>query len=178
MGSEMRWPLSLLSGVLLALLWLGVPVLPLWAEMPALGNDEFFEKKVRPILAQHCYQCHSTAARKLKGDLLLDSRAALLKGGESGAVILPGSPAKSRLIEAIQYKNIDLRMPPRGKLSNAAIADLAEWVNRGAPWPLEALTQSAGPAREAFDLEKRKRAHWAWQPIRPQKVPTPGANAW
>src|SRR4051812_25492156 len=72
-----------------------------------------------PALLPVPFDCRQEA----QGRPLLDSRAALLKGGESGAVILPGSPAKSRLIEAIQYKNIDLRMPPRGKLSNAAIAD-------------------------------------------------------
>src|SRR5262249_59978739 len=76
---------------------------------------EFFEKKIRPILVANCHDCHSTRAEKLKGKLLLDSRAGLLKGGETGLVIVPGRPDKSPLIEAVRYKNVELRMPPTGK---------------------------------------------------------------
>src|SRR5690348_93854 len=72
---------------------------------------EFFESHVRPILVDHCYQCHS-AAKKVKGELRLDTRAGVLKGGKSGAVIVPGEPEKSPLIEAVRYKNPDLQMPP------------------------------------------------------------------
>src|SRR5579859_1573814 len=96
---------------------------------------EFFENKIRPVLAEHCFRCHSSKARKLKGGLLLDSRVGLLKGGESGQVIVAGKPEKSRLIEAIRYTNIDLMMPPNAKLPNAVIADLTKWVKMGAPWP-------------------------------------------
>src|SRR5437867_7911078 len=82
---------------------------------------EFFEKKVRPILAEHCFQCHSTQAKKVRGGLLLDSRGGFLTGGDNGPVVLPGQPDRSRLIEAVRYGNVDLRMPPRGKLPDAAI---------------------------------------------------------
>src|SRR5207302_1089281 len=89
---------------------------------------EYFEKQVRPILAERCYKCHSIQSEKLKGGLLLDSREGLLKGGEDGPVISAGFPEKSKLIEAINYQNADLQMPPKGKLSDQQIAALTEWV--------------------------------------------------
>src|SRR5882672_27730 len=94
---------------------------------------EFFEKKVRPVLVQHCYECHSAKAKKVRGGLLLDSRSAMLEGGDLGPAIVPGDPAKSRLIEAVRYMNVDLKMPRNGKLPDAVIADLTAWVTMGAP---------------------------------------------
>ncbi|HEY7155196.1 MAG TPA: PSD1 and planctomycete cytochrome C domain-containing protein [Gemmataceae bacterium] len=146
------------------------------AETPVV-EVEFFEKKVRPILAQHCYRCHSAQAKKLRGGLRLDSREGLRAGGESGPVLVPRQPDKSRLIEAITYKNVELQMPPRDKLPEAAIADLTAWVKMGAPWPKEAAT-SASSTKAAFDLAERKRAHWAWQPIRPQSLPAVRDARW
>src|SRR5437867_1955062 len=96
---------------------------------------EFFEKKIRPVLAEHCYTCHSHQAKKPRGGLYLDSRAALLKGGESGPALIPGRPEQSRLIEAVGYKNPDLQMPPKARLPETAVADLAAWIKMGAPWP-------------------------------------------
>jgi hypothetical protein len=158
---RIAWPL--------AVLLLSSAVSPLRAAEPA-ADAEFFEKRVRPVLAEHCYKCHSAQAKKLKGGLLLDSRDGLLKGGEGGPVLVPGRPEKSRLVEAIGYKNPDLQMPPRSKLPDAAIADLTAWVRMGAPWP--ATVASAGAAvRTTFDLEKRKHEHWAWQPVRPVGLP-------
>ena len=149
----------------------------LWAANLLSGADftaadlEFFEKKIRPVLAEHCYKCHSADAKKLKGDLMLDHRAGVFKGGDTGPAIVSGKPEQSLLIEAIEYDNVDLEMPPRGKLSDQQIADFTEWVKRGAPWPKEA---AVGPgAREQFDLAKRKAEHWAWQPVQagaPPKV--------
>ena len=101
----------------------------------AAEDHEFFETKVRPVLVQHCYRCHSGEAKKLRGGLRLDSREAMLAGGDSGPALTPGQPDKSRLIEAVTYKNVELQMPPRGKLPDAAIADLTTWVKLGAPWP-------------------------------------------
>ena len=97
---------------------------------------DFFEKKVRPVLVEHCYKCHSaqaSAAGKLKGDLLLDSREGLLKGGKNGPVIAPGKPDESRLIEAVRYTNEDLQMPPKDRLGASVVADLEKWVAMGAP---------------------------------------------
>src|SRR5436190_5504609 len=99
------------------------------------AGAEYFEKKIRPVLVDRCFSCHSSTAAKLKGGLKLDSLESTLKGGDSGPVIVPGHPEKSPLIDAVSYKNIDLRMPPKGKLPAEQIADLAEWVKRGAPWP-------------------------------------------
>src|SRR6266704_6159246 len=93
---------------------------------PKTKDFDFFEKRIRPILVEHCYKCHSAAAEKVKGELLLDSREGMLKGGESGKpAVVPGDAEKSRLIEAIRYRNEDLQMPPpkEGKLSDERIAD-------------------------------------------------------
>src|SRR5438876_2513735 len=88
---------------------------------PTPEQSEFFEKRIRPVLADQCFKCHSATAKKVKGGLLLDSRAGLLKGGDSGPVVVPGQPGKSRLIEAVHYQNVDLQMPPKGKLPAAVI---------------------------------------------------------
>ncbi|HXT41581.1 MAG TPA: c-type cytochrome domain-containing protein, partial [Candidatus Angelobacter sp.] len=94
---------------------------------PRPEEIEFFEQKIRPVLVERCYKCHSTSSEKIKGDLLLDTRAGMLKGGESGKpAILAGDPERSRLIEAIRYTNDDLQMPPKkagGKLGDEQIAD-------------------------------------------------------
>jgi hypothetical protein len=138
---------------------------------PARAADEagveFFESKVRPVLAQHCYGCHSARAKKLRGGLRLDSRAALLKGGDSGPALVPGRPDQSRLVEAVAYTNVELQMPPKARLPEAAVKDLTAWVKMGAPWLSESAAAVA-PVKGAFDLEKRKREHWAWGPVRPQ----------
>ena len=83
---------------------------PLTAEQLA-----FFEKKIRPVLAAHCYKCHSAKADKIKGGLLLDTREGLRKGGESGPAVVPGNPDKSLLIKALRYTDEDLKMPPRSR---------------------------------------------------------------
>src|SRR5437899_12321358 len=87
-------------------------------------SDDFFAKQVRPILEANCFQCHSHGAKKAKGNLVVDARASLLKGGESGPAIVPGHPEKSLLIKAISYSDDELRMPPKGKLPERAIAVL------------------------------------------------------
>ena len=147
----------------------------LLSSMPALAAEfaakdlEFFEKKIRPVLAEHCFKCHSADAKKLKGGLLLDHRAGVLKGGDSGPSIVSGKPEESLLIEAIGYDNVDLEMPPRGRLSDQQIADLTEWVKRGAPWPKEA---AKGPGnKDHFNLAERKADHWAWQPVKAMQPP-------
>ncbi len=137
---------------------------------------EYFEKKVRPVLAEHCFKCHSVREKKSRGGLLLDSRDALLRGGDNGAVVVPGHPAKSRLVEAIGYQNVDLRMPPRGKLPEGAVADLTAWVKMGAPWPREEGPRAA--VKTDFDLQRRKREHWAWRPVRPRPAPAVLDSAW
>ena len=99
------------------------------ADSPADGM-EFFETKIRPVLVEHCYECHSAKAKKVRGGLRLDSRARLLAGGDRGPAVVPGDPDKSLLLEAVGYKNPDLQMPKDGKLPDAVIADLAAWVKK------------------------------------------------
>src|SRR3954471_1700963 len=98
------------------------------------AGAQFFESKIRPILVDRCYSCHSASAKKLKAGLHLDSQKGLLRGGESGPALVPGAPEKSRLIEAVEYKNVDLQMPPKERLGDQQIADLTKWVKMGAPW--------------------------------------------
>ena len=133
---------------------------------------EFFETRIRPVLASHCLSCHD--AKKTRGGLRLDSREAMLRGGDSGAAIVPGDAKASKLITAIHYKNVDLQMPPRGKLSDTAIRDLERWVNDGAFYP----GGKEGPAGEKFDLVGRKKAHWAWRALADPPVPTVTNRAW
>src|SRR6516162_9396261 len=132
---------------------------------------EFFENKIRPVLVEHCFRCHSSTAKKLKGGLLLDSREGILKGGESGPVIVAGKPEKSRLIQAIRYTDVDLSMPPNAKLPGPVIADFAKWVKMGAPWPDDKSVSKAPKNKYDLDLPKRKREHWAWKSIQPAKIP-------
>ena len=108
---------------------------------------EFFEKHIRPVLAEHCYECHSTQARKVKGKLLLDSQPGIAKGGDSGPIIVPGDVEKSRLIQAIRWTDPDLTMPPKEKLSPQQIEKFEQWVKMGAPDPRVAV--AVGIAEES-----------------------------
>ena len=133
---------------------------------------EFFESKIRPALTEHCLSCHSAeakAAKKLRGGLFLDSAAGLTKGGDSGPAIVPGKPASSLLISSLKHTD-DLRMPPKGKLSDSLIADFEKWVAMGAPDPRET---SAGAGKQTgLSLEEGKR-FWAYQPVRPRAASLP-----
>jgi hypothetical protein len=148
---------------------------------PASDPDPtaFFESRIRPLLVEKCYSCHSAQAKKLKGGLYLDGRDSLVKGGDSGPAIVPGNPDQSRLIDAVRYGNPDLQMPPKTRLTDAQVADLTQWVKAGAAWPAEKKGQTpSGPARPVFDLQKRKAEHWAWQPIRRQTPPAVTNAQW
>src|SRR5258707_11879522 len=135
-------------------------------------EQEFFEKQVRPLLVKHCYQCHSSEAKILKGGLHLDSRGGWMKGGESGPVIVPGAPDKSVLIEAIRYQSLE--MPPQGKLPDAEIAVLEKWVRLGAPDP-RTDPATAKTVRLDFDTG---RLHWSFRPIRQPPTPQVKNDAW
>jgi hypothetical protein len=136
---------------------------------PTKEQIAFFEMKVRPLLVEKCFGCHSEAQKKSKGGLLLDSRSALLAGGDSGPAIVPGKPEESRIIEAIRYANEDLRMPPKGKLPNADIDTLTKWVRLGAPWP-NAGKEPARPAAGKITDDDRK--WWSFQPVKRPPLPT------
>src|SRR5215813_6553703 len=111
----------------------------IFAADPTPSQLQFFENHIRPVLAENCYKCHSQQAEKVKGGLLLDTKEGLLKGGDTGAAIVPGDPEKSLLIKAVRYTDADLQMPTKGKkLPVLAIADLESWVKMGAPDPRSA----------------------------------------
>src|SRR5262245_13116210 len=135
------------------------------------AGTEFFEKKIRPILAERCYECHSHQSKKLKANFHLDSREGMLQGGDLGVALVLGEPEKSRIIEAVRYTNPDLQMPPKQQLPPIAIADLIEWIKMGAPWPDEGAPKAAPSDEENLEARKRQREHWAWQPVRVQQPP-------
>jgi mono/diheme cytochrome c family protein len=142
------------------------------AAEPTKAQVDFFESKVRPVLANNCYKCHSAKAEKVKGGLLLDSREAVLKGGDSGPAIVPGNPENSLLIKAVNYSDPDLQMPPKGdKLSDQQIADLTTWIRMGAPDP-----RVANAAQK--DWKDPNAKHWAWQPVKKPAVPDLKETAW
>ncbi|HND51608.1 MAG TPA: PSD1 and planctomycete cytochrome C domain-containing protein, partial [Pirellulaceae bacterium] len=135
----------------------------------------FFNDKVLPILKQRCYECHShEPARKISGGLVVDSRDALLKGGDSGAAVVPGNPDKSLLVRAVRFDDEDLQMPPDEKMPDAEIAVLVDWVKRGAPDP---RTTPAGVGH-AEEIWQKARAHWAFQPIKKPEPPKTKLQNW
>lgn len=145
----------------------------------AAADDEaaldFFEKKVRPVLANNCYNCHS-AFNNSMGGLRVDDRNGLIQGGGRGPAVVPGDPEKSRLIQAIRQTNDELKMPPKKKLTDAEIADLTKWITDGAAWPEPKLPASVGKSAEEY--ERLRKEHWAWQPLRPVTPPPVRDAAW
>src|SRR5262245_42199440 len=133
----------------------------------------FFEKSIRPLLVARCQPCHSAAGKKQRGGLLLDSRSALLEGGDSGPAIVPGQPARSLLIQAVRHEHATLQMPPAGKLLAREIALLEEWVRRGAVFP----GPPAGLARTAIDLIAGRK-FWSFQPLRIAELPRVKDPSW
>jgi hypothetical protein len=125
----------------------------------AAQDLEFFETKIRPVLADHCFKCHGPD--KQKAGLRLDSREALLKGNESGPAIVPGHPEKSLLLQVLSHKG-ETKMPPDGPLPRAAIADFETWVKLGAPWT---------PGKVAADIGAAWKKHWAFQPVKSPALP-------
>jgi len=136
----------------------------------AAGADtgEFFESKVRPVLATNCYSCHTDSQM---GGLRLDSADAVRKGGKSGPPIVPGKPEDSLLIQAIRQTHPRLKMPPGGKLKDEEVAAIAEWVKAGAVWPAGAVTQGK-PATPDYVITADQRAFWAFQKVRKPPIPT------
>ena len=140
------------------------------------GDSDFFERKIRPVLADQCYECHGSESAALKGGLRLDTRDGLLKGGESGAVVSLGKPSESLLIKALRHVDPKLAMPhKKPKLPEAVLVDFERWISEGAVWTVEA----AGSKPKKFDIAERKAAQaWLWQSPRPQVVPKVHNTAW
>ena len=144
---------------------------------PASADQaEFFESQIRPLLSEHCFECHSARVETPFGGLRLDSREALLAGGDSGPAVVPGDAAGSGLVERVQGRPV--LMPPTGALASADIAALVAWVEMGAPWPTNAAAADIPDPSAPFDLAARRRDHWAWQPVRPVDPPAVRNDAW
>ncbi len=144
------------------LTWCAAAWLVLFATSSCADEEdaEFFERHVRPVLAENCMSCHG--GQKQKAGLRLDSKSGMLKGTDTGRVVVPGDPDASALIQAIRYQN-DIKMPPTGKLSDDSIQALTLWIKRGANWPTERQS-AAAPSASA-------RAHWAFQSVKKPAIP-------
>lgn len=130
-------------------------------------KSHFFESKIRPLLAQHCYKCHSSESKQSKGGLRLDSREATRRGGDSGPAVVPGDLENSLILQAIAYDGGFYDMPPAGKLTDSQIADIRQWISTGAFDPREekaVLPQSVAN-------QPRKESHWAFQPLKVAAIP-------
>ncbi len=152
----------------------------------AAATDEqnnFFERNIRPVLAEKCYNCHSAQAKKLKGGLRLDTKEAVLQGGNTGPAIVPGKPDDSLLIEAIRYHDKDTAMPPKEKLPDSVIANFEAWVKMGAPDP-RGTGAVADAGKKASEWKKREinieegRKYWAYQQPKKTEPPTVKNTAW
>jgi cytochrome c553 len=151
--------------LLLAVAQLMVFCQPAFSDSSA--SVEFFEKKVRPILVGNCYSCHS-ASTKPSGNLRVDDRNGMIRGGDSGPAVVPGHPEKSLMLRAVSYADDDLKMPPKKQLSAEQVANLTKWIHDGAAWPQLQVAAASGKSDAKY--EKLRNEHWAWQPLRDAKV--------
>ena len=133
-------------------------VVTFFGHLARAQDADFFEKKIRPILVENCYSCHSAEAKKLKGGLYLDSRQGVRNGGKDGPILVPGDPEHSRMIEAFRWTNADLKMPPKRRLSSEQMADLTAWVKQGCRDPRDAAKTVGG-----VDLSEARK-QWAYHP--------------
>lgn len=158
--------------LVLALMWFTPSA---WADEPNEFTEQqlaFFETKIRPVLVAHCYECHSTDSKIVQGALRVDSRAALLKGGDTGAAIVPGQIEQSLLIKSLRHDGVE--MPPKGKLADSVIKDFEAWIAMGAPDPRR--TDQPAPVR-TIDLEEGRK-HWAFQPVTDPATPAVKSESW
>lgn len=148
------------------------PTVPAFADEPSSpAAVEFFEKKVRPLLVEHCQECHGD--KKQRGGLRVDTREWILKGTDNGPGLVPGKPADSRILRAVKYEDDELKMPPKARLPQESIDVLSEWIKQGAVWPTDAPSQTARGA----DPDAWKQ-HWAFQPILKPALPTVKDKGW
>ncbi len=157
-------------------LWSGEGAIPeatvaAFVRTPSPEQVAFFEGRIRPVLAENCYECHSPTAKKLKGGLLLDSSAGVQEGGFTGPAITPGDPDASLLVQALRHTTEDVAMPPKKKLPPHVIADFESWVRDGAPDPRTTDTVAAVRAKETIAWTKARE----WWSFRPLAKPTPPA---
>jgi hypothetical protein len=146
------------------------PAKPKQANARELG---IFHDYIEPMFKQHCYECHSHEYEEANGGLVVDSRAAMLKGGDLGPSLVPGEPDKSLLMEALVYENDSLQMPPDGKLDQRTIAYVHEWIELGAPDPRKSISDDR-PAQSGPDASKL----WSAQPLTSTSPPAISDHAW
>lgn len=149
--------------------------------VPTEDQLAFFEKKIRPVLVEKCYDCHNGAAGKVKGGLALDTAQATRRGGDSGAAVVPGDLEHSLLVEAVRYGNADLAMPPKkagGKLPDAVIRDFEEWIRMGAPDPRTGSAAAVEKSAKKWTDYEEAVNWWAWQLPKKQTVPQPRDGSW
>ena len=140
------------------------------------SQSEFFERKIRPLLAENCFACHSSGTQNPQADFRLDSREGLLRGGSRGSAVVPRKPEESLLVEAVRWQS--LKMPPGGKLPEREIADLVKWVEWGAPWPDLPESTNVKRQSEGYDWPTLRSSHWAWRPVRKPELPDLGDTSW
>ncbi|MEJ7607456.1 MAG: DUF1549 domain-containing protein [Bryobacteraceae bacterium] len=145
--------------------------LPVW--IFANTSSEFFEMRVRPVLAKNCFACHTSTAL---GNFKMVSAESIRKGGNSGPAVVPGNPEDSLLFQAVTHKHPKLRMPPQGQLNPEEIAALREWIARGAEWP--AADKLAVNEDGGFRIKPEHRQFWSFQPVRKPAIPRPRNRAW
>ena len=135
--------------------------LPSYGQPPSESNE--FEQHIRPLLAEHCYECHSSESKTLQGGLRLDTPNGILVGGDSGPSVVASKPDESLLIQAVRYHDLDSAMPPAGKLSEELIVKLELWVRSGASMPSD---EQAAKVQRTIDIEAG-RMHWSFVPTKP-----------
>jgi hypothetical protein len=150
--------------------------------LPARSQDDaaregldFFEKRIRPVLVDKCYSCHSAGAEKIKGNLVVDTREGLLKGGDTGPSILPGNPDKSLLIKAMKWAEEDFKMPPKKRLPREVVADFETWIRKGAPDPR--VSNAPISKKPAINVEEARHA-WPFTPLAEPAAPPLIDAAW
>jgi hypothetical protein len=136
---------------------------------------EFFEKQVRPVLVEHCLECHG--GKKQQGGFSLAQRDRLLKGGDSGVALVPGKPEDSPLLTALAYTG-ELKMPPSGKLPEAKIEALRQWIAKGAAWPANSALVGETSADGPRPYTDRQKSWWSFQPVRDPDLPIVRQSAW
>jgi hypothetical protein len=162
--------------VLFAVLWVAIVAQAISAPADQAATPDFFETKVRPVLANNCYSCHTGTAM---GGLRLDSREAMLKGGGRGAAMVPGDPDKSLLITAIRQTDEKLKMPMGGKLKDEEVEDIVAWVKAGAVWPAgAATTATAASPTGGYVIPPERKKFWSLLPIQDVQPPAVKDTKW
>ena len=159
--------------------YLGLAAAVLFIPLLSQANEGmvFFEKKIRPALEKYCYRCHSDKEKKIKGNLVVDSKVGLLQGGDSGPAIVPGDLNKSILWKSITYAN-DMEMPPKTKMPDTVIADFKKWIEMGAPDPRVQNTVATKSVVTKEDIDKAKKEFWSFKKPVAEEAPSVTNKLW